>query len=219
MIRLRLSQHLVRRASFAILPVLALAVDPAAGQSPVVAQTTPPPVVAQQPPPPPSPQPAQTPRPPQPEQTPRPPVVPGPPVPRGLAVNVKIDVTITELGGAGQPVTKTVTMTLADREPGRIRTTTEALQVKGADMGPVRHFPLNVDATAEMIEGTKVRVRLNLEYDAWEPDVQRGIRPTSQIREAITVILESGKSLMVSQSADPLGDRKVTVEARATILR
>jgi hypothetical protein len=33
------------------------------------------------------------------------------------------------------------------------------------------------------------------------------------------LILESGKSLVVSQAADPVSDRQVTVEVKATILR
>ncbi len=35
----------------------------------------------------------------------------------------------------------------------------------------------------------------------------------------MTVILESGKPMLVSQSADPIGDRQVTVEVTATILK
>ena len=33
------------------------------------------------------------------------------------------------------------------------------------------------------------------------------------------MILESGKPLVVAQPADPVGDRQVTIEVRATILR
>ena len=40
-----------------------------------------------------------------------------------------------------------------------------------------------------------------------------------QIRDAVTMILESGKPLIVAQSADPVSDRQVTVEVKATILR
>ena len=40
-----------------------------------------------------------------------------------------------------------------------------------------------------------------------------------QIRDAVTMILESGKALIVAQSADPVSDRQVTVEVKATILR
>jgi hypothetical protein len=33
------------------------------------------------------------------------------------------------------------------------------------------------------------------------------------------VILENGKSVSVAQSADPVGDRQVTIDVKATILR
>ena len=33
------------------------------------------------------------------------------------------------------------------------------------------------------------------------------------------LILENGKTMVVAQSADPVGDRQVTVEVKATILR
>jgi hypothetical protein len=33
------------------------------------------------------------------------------------------------------------------------------------------------------------------------------------------MILENGKSMIVAQSADPIGERQVTVEVKATVLR
>ena len=40
-----------------------------------------------------------------------------------------------------------------------------------------------------------------------------------QIRDSVTLILESGKSMMVAQSADTVSDRQVSVDVKATILR
>ena len=40
-----------------------------------------------------------------------------------------------------------------------------------------------------------------------------------RIQENLSVNLEDGKALVVSQSADPVSDRQVTVEVRATILK
>ena len=37
--------------------------------------------------------------------------------------------------------------------------------------------------------------------------------------ERLSVILESGKPMIVSQAADPTSDRKITVEITATILK
>jgi hypothetical protein len=39
------------------------------------------------------------------------------------------------------------------------------------------------------------------------------------MNQSLTVILQSGKPLIVSQAADPVSDRKVVVEVKATILK
>lgn len=44
-------------------------------------------------------------------------------------------------------------------------------------------------------------------------------RPTASIGESMTVILDDGKPLIVSQSADPHTDRKVRIEMKATFLK
>jgi cytosine/uracil/thiamine/allantoin permease len=41
----------------------------------------------------------------------------------------------------------------------------------------------------------------------------------TQLQENLPLILENGKSMIVAQSADPIGDRQVTVEVKATVLR
>ena len=39
------------------------------------------------------------------------------------------------------------------------------------------------------------------------------------IQENLSVNLDDGRPLVVAQSADPISDRQVTVEVRATILK
>jgi hypothetical protein len=39
------------------------------------------------------------------------------------------------------------------------------------------------------------------------------------MNQSLTVVLQSGKPLMISQAADPVSDRKVNVEVKATILK
>ena len=41
----------------------------------------------------------------------------------------------------------------------------------------------------------------------------------SQINERLTVIVQDGKPLVISQAADPGSDRKVTVELKAAALK
>ena len=39
------------------------------------------------------------------------------------------------------------------------------------------------------------------------------------MNQSVTVVLDSGKPLVITQAADPVSDRKVTVEVKATLLR
>jgi hypothetical protein len=72
----------------------------------------------------------------------------------------------------------------------------------------------------------KIRVMLNLEYDLPGNEVKKSAGgefertiTKSAIRENLIVILDDGKPMIVAQSADPVSDRQVTVEVRATILK
>ena len=100
---------------------------------------------------------------------------------------------------------------------------------------------LNIDAAANIHQGGLITVRVTFEYspaqgaslppgggtreqvDATIKQLsERGLSPTSQpaeLHESINVILQDSKPLLVSQSADPTTDRKVTVELMATVLK
>ena len=146
---------------------------------------------------------------------------PPPPVPRheGQPVNIKIDVTITDQGRVGAPsAKKTVTIVTADGMNGRIRSE--------ANYQNVGQVPLNIDAEPEIIADGKMRVRVNLQYslpgaagESSGPTTAAGLLRSTSIQENLSVILESGKSVVAAQSADPVGDRQVTIEVKATILR
>ena len=134
----------------------------------------------------------------------------------GQAVNIKVDVTITDQRGSGVSPKKTVTVVTGDQLSGFIRT-----QTLFPGIGDV---PLNVDAEPHILTDGKIRLRLNLQYDLPTPagappegDTRLPVKTT--IRENLAIILENGKPLLVAQSADPVSDRQVTVEVKATILR
>jgi hypothetical protein len=210
------------------------------GQTAVAAatdQTAPPAVAA----PVAAPQTPQTPRPPVP--TPEPTALPAqtPPVARGRGtpapaqvaptpqgnrgvrgegtsgVNIKLDLTITD-NYAGTPAKKTVTMLIASGYNGMIRTSNRLPNGAGVS--------LNVDATAVLLAsqvpgGGRIRVQLTFEYTPaleQEPADTRRSLP-AQLHESLTVLLEDAKALLVSQSADPATDRRVTVELMATVLK
>jgi hypothetical protein len=131
--------------------------------------------------------------------------------------NVRIELTITDQRPEGPTVVKTVSATVADRSMARIRTSGSVRTPMGG-----RDVVLNVDAQPSLVtvnSVTKLRLVLVIEYRpvAAESDTERTSTPS--INEQLTVILEDGKPLVVSQSADPSTDRKVKVEVKATILR
>lgn len=148
---------------------------------------------------------------------PVPPLPPPAPPRRGQPVNVKIEVTITDQRGGATSLRKTVSVVTADGMNGRIRS-----QASYSGIGDV---PLNVDVDPEMIADGKIRMRLALQYDLpgapapLPPDAPGGALRRTQIIENLNVVLENGKPLVAAQSADPVGDRQVTIEVKATVLR
>ncbi len=140
------------------------------------------------------------------EQTPAPKPASEQPQPARSApqlANIRLDLTIVDQrsDSAGSP--KIVTMMVEDRQNGRIRTS------RG-------NASLNVDGRPEIMREGKIRLSFSLEYAPQDaPD--RPAQPP--IQESITVLLDDGKSLAISQSADPTSDRKVRVEVKASIVK
>ena len=122
--------------------------------------------------------------------------------------NIRLDLTITDTL-TGAPVKKTVSLILLTSNSGMIRT-------RSGD----GYAQLNVDALAAAYSTGLVSVRMTFEFTPPQPmrDGQVVGRSPS-LNESITVVLQDGKPLMVSQSADPATDRKVTAELTATILK
>jgi len=150
---------------------------------------------------------------------------PAPPVPaarrEGQPVNIKIDFTITDQRGNAPAIKRTLTLIVADERTGSIRSQSSVYQV-----GEV---PLNVDASPSLLTDGKIRLGFNLQYD-WPapldagsanstPQTPRGTVIKTTLHDSVMLILESGKPMIAAQSADPIGDRQVTVELKATVLR
>lgn len=130
------------------------------------------------------------------------------------AVNIRVDLTITDQRGTAAPLSKSITMTMMDTASSRIRTGGDVRTPLG-----FRPVTLNVDASPRLHRDGKVRLDMTIEYrpTAAESDTEQSTTPT--INESISVLLEDGKPLVISQSADPATDRRVKVEAKATIIR
>lgn len=125
------------------------------------------------------------------------------PGPVGQAVNIRIEVTITDQREAGATSPKMVSVVVADRENGRVRTGQGNLM-------------LNIDARPEIVRDGRVRVFLSLEY---RPAGGANEPTPYAVTESLAAILDDGKPLTVSQSADPASNRTVKVDLKATILK
>jgi hypothetical protein len=117
--------------------------------------------------------------------------------------NIRIELTIMDQRSDAPGAPKTVTMLIEDRQSARIRTG------RG-------NASLNVDGRPEILREGRIRVTLSLEYAPQEGPERAAPMP---IQESVTALLEDGKPLVVSQSADPSGDRKVRLEVKATIVK
>jgi len=150
----------------------------------------------------------------------RTPTPPAPAAPRreGQPVNVKVEFTLTDQRGGAAAVKRTVTVVVADGRNGFIRSSSDVVGVAGGVV-------LNIDAGPELLADGKIRLGCNLQYD-WPPPLEqadrslpRGTVMKTVMHDSVSLILESGKPMVAAQSADPIGDRQVTVEVKATVLR
>jgi hypothetical protein len=153
-----------------------------------------------------------------------------------MGVNIKIDVTITDKTGPGEPAKKVISMITGNGQNNSIRSSAHVRVSSISAPGAVpsfsyREVKINVDARP-MVQGeNKIRLNFGLQYEPQVPTVPQAIAPgggstepmqdtgTASLNEILTLTLESGKPMMVSQAADPASDRRITVEVTATILK
>lgn len=148
-----------------------------------------------------------------------PPPPPAAPTPDGrnrkVGPNVRVEVTFSEQRSDAPAIPKTVTLTTNDGQWGRVRSSVSTAGYSDS--------PLNVDARPEVLPDGRVLLNLNIEYAEKRVPEGKPVQPgqviATTLNESVTLLLESGKGLAVTQSADPMSDRKVTVEVKATILR
>lgn len=155
-----------------------------------------------------------------------------PPEPAPLPVNIKIEVSITDQTGTNTPAKKVVTMIASDRMSTNVRSSA-SVPVKtslptmpgGVNASPsytYRNVTINVDARPAIVpkETNKISLSFGLEYIPRPEGRQEEMEPgMGSWSERLSLILESGKPMVISQAADPTSDRKITVEVTATILK
>ncbi|MEW5983073.1 MAG: hypothetical protein AB1806_11990 [Acidobacteriota bacterium] len=175
------------------------------------------------------------------------PAAPRPPEPRPLTgANVRVDVTLTDEGGAGTTTKKSISLTVAEGHRGSVRsgvtipvpsTTFTPAGGEGAPrQQPLTSFQyrdvgLSLDVQDVYIQGPLIRLRVAVEYNPVDEKAasQEGLRsaassgPPSFARfsQSLTLTLEDGKPLLVAQSSDPVPGRNRTasLEVKATIVR
>ena len=132
--------------------------------------------------------------------------------------NVQVELTLTDQLGGQPPEKKIVSMIASHQTWGKIRS---AGQVFPAGEPPYM-VELNVDARPWVTVDNQIQLDLTFVYaplkSGGEQKEGNKQRP-SGINQSQTVILQSGKPLIVSQAADPISDRKVVVEVKATVLK
>ena len=142
---------------------------------------------------------------------------PKPPVPEGLPNNIKLELTITDQTGAGEATKRTVSMIVADRKNGSIRSSGQVITPGGGGRFAVS---LNVDAMPVIIKDGLMRLDVSLEYvpkpgsDNASSGEGRG-----SLNERLSLLVESGRPLIVSQASDPTSERRISVELTATLLK
>lgn len=150
-----------------------------------------------------------------------PPLPPPAPIPSRMT-NIQVEITITDQLGNTPATKKTVLLIMSDNSVGRIRTNANARPSERTGVVPV---VLNVDAHPVLMPGNNDQIQLDLTIE-YQPlkTVQEGSAETSQtsptaLNQSLHVVMTNGKAMMVSQAADPVTDRKIVVEAKATILK
>jgi hypothetical protein len=145
------------------------------------------------------------------------PIAPGPAVPKRMT-NIQIEVTITDELGSGKPERKTVSMIAADATWGRIRAGADAQPKDRTNVVVTR---INVDARPFILPNAEtIQLELTIEYQPLRSmsDGTQATSPTN-LNQSMTLILTNGKPLQISQAADPITDRRILCEVKATILK
>jgi hypothetical protein len=138
-----------------------------------------------------------------------------PPAVPDSATNVKIDLTITDQAGPGEPARRSVSMLVADQRTGSVRSSGQ-VTTSGARFNAT----LNVDALPRIMRDGSILLDLTLEYTP-KPGNENANSGEGRgsLNQRLSVKAESGKPTVISQASDPTSDRKMSVEVTATVVK
>jgi hypothetical protein len=176
------------------------------------------------------------------QNQPPPPATPAPPratvgtAPGAAPRNIRFDIVITDTG-VTMPISKTVTVNVSAGGNGSIRSNAKlpggrvlpprTVTSQGPDgkpqttttPSPEPSISLNVDVTNPVIyEDNGIRAMVVIEYQPYVPPSTTRPEPAVVRANALTVF-NSGTKMVLLQAADPMTDRRKTIEVTATIVR
>jgi hypothetical protein len=155
---------------------------------------------------------------------PLPPVLPEEVATPRQLVNIRVDLVVIE-EGAGEPIRrKEVSLLLADRRSGSVRA--GGFPVPDKPVPPLAPPPpddkfrppafteptLRVDVLPWLERDGKIRTLVTMRYLSSPHFPREG-------EQKVEPLLESGKTMVVSQTSSAISDRKMRVEVTATILK
>jgi hypothetical protein len=119
----------------------------------------------------------------------------------GQTVNIRLEVSISDQAGPQPPQAKLLTLLLADRSLNSVRSAFEDRSI-------------GIDARPTILEG---KIKLTLAIDSRRTGNTTG--NTLNWNQNMTVIVESGKPVVVVENSDPANNRKLSIEVKATIIK
>ena len=132
--------------------------------------------------------------------------------------NIRVDLTISDQRADGPNEKKQVSMIVSETSWGKIRTHATT-RPPSPTAGPNMDVALNVDARPFINAAGNIQLELVVNYNPLDETNKAGLVRPTELNQSLTVILQSGKPLVVAQAADPMVDRKMIVEVVATILK
>ena len=132
--------------------------------------------------------------------------------------NVRVELTISDQRADGPNEKKQVSMIVSETSWGKIRTHATT-RPPSPTAGPYMDVALNVDARPFITTGGQIQLELVVNYNPLDETNKAGLVRPTELNQSLTVVLQSGKPLVVAQAADPMVDRKMIVEVTATILK
>lgn len=123
--------------------------------------------------------------------------------------NVAIEVTILDWLTADMQTKKTVSMLILDGRSGQVRSSNEGY--------------INIDASPSIRPDGRIYLRLTVAYlpylTAQQSQQTGNTVGRTDFSESLSVVVNDGKPITLSQAADPRGDRKVSLQVTASVIK